>query len=137
MKKVAKKYNFIFLILFLVLFDQLAKYSIRHSGGFYICNKGISFGFSIPNLLFYSLISLVFLVSFLYLLGKINFKELNLNKNGIILVLGGAIANLVDRYNYGCVIDFINLNFFPIFNFADIFITIGVIMIIIKSSNSK
>ncbi|MGW8185411.1 MAG: signal peptidase II [Candidatus Moraniibacteriota bacterium] len=134
MKKIAEKYNFIFLISFLILVDQGVKYLIRHSDGFYICNKGISFGFLLPNYVFYPLVVAIFVVAFMYLLGKINFKEFSLNKIGIALILGGAIANLIDRYNHGCVIDFINLGFFPVFNLADIFITAGAIMIIIKSS---
>ena len=134
MKKIAEKYNFIFLSSFLILLDQGVKYLIRHSDGFYICNKGISFGFLLPNYVFYPLVVAIFVVAFMYLLGKINFKEFSLNKIGIALILGGAIANLIDRYNHGCVIDFINLGFFPVFNLADIFITAGAIMIIIKSS---
>lgn len=137
MKREAKKYNFVFLISFLILADQGIKYSIRHLDGFYICNSGISFGFFIPNIIFYPLVVVFFAVSLLYLLGRINFLSLAPNKIGLSFVLGGAMANLVDRYNYGCVIDFIDLNFFPVFNLADIFITIGAIIIIIKSSNNK
>lgn len=49
------------------------------------------------------------------------------------LLLGGAICNLFDRIKYGYVRDFIELEFinFPVFNVADIAITIGVILIII------
>jgi signal peptidase II len=134
MKKVAKKYNLIFLISFLILVDQGVKYLIRHSDGFYICNKGISFGFFVPNIVLYPLIAIIFLVSFLYLLEKINFKELIINKIGLSFILGGAVANLIDRFNHGCIIDFINLGFFPVFNLADIFITGGALLIIFKSS---
>jgi len=134
MKKIAEKYNFIFLSSFLIVVDQVVKYLIRHSDGFYICNKGISFGFLLPNYIFYPLVLVIFVMAFMYLLGKINFKDFTLNKIGIAFILGGAIANLIDRYNHGCVIDFINLGFFPVFNLADIFITVGAIMIIIKSS---
>ena len=47
------------------------------------------------------------------------------------LLLGGAICNLYDRIKFGYVRDFINLEFinFPVFNIADIAITIGVILI--------
>lgn len=134
MKKIVEKYNFIFLSSFLIVVDQVVKYLIRHSDGFYICNKGISFGFLLPNYIFYPLVVAIFVAAFMYLLGKINFKDFTLNKIGIAFILGGAIANLIDRYNHGCVIDFINLGFFPVFNLADIFITVGAIMIIIKSS---
>lgn len=132
-----KKYNFIFLIFFLVILDQTIKYFIRHSGGFYICNKGISFGFLMPNYIFYLIVAVFFLVSFGYLWEKINFKELKINKIGLSFVLGGALGNLVDRYNYNCVIDFIDLNFFPVFNGADVFIFVGAMIIIFKSFKNK
>ena len=47
------------------------------------------------------------------------------------LILGGAICNLFDRIIYGYVRDFISLDFmnFPIFNVADIAITVGVILL--------
>ena len=137
MKGLIKKYNFVFLIFFLIFADQMMKYLIRHNDGFYICNSGISFGFLIPNIIFYPLVFIIFVVSLMYLLEKINFKEFVLSKIGIVFILGGAIANLIDRYNHGCVIDFIDLRFFPAFNLADIFITIGAIMIIIKSSKNN
>ncbi|MCL2570447.1 MAG: signal peptidase II [Firmicutes bacterium] len=52
---------------------------------------------------------------------------------GFGLFLGGALGNLFDRIFFGYVRDFIRLDFvnFPIFNFADIFINIGLVMIII------
>lgn len=59
---------------------------------------------------------------------------------GEVLVLSGAISNLIDRLIYGGVVDFIffacgNLSF-PIFNFADVFIVIGVgIMFIMNYKN--
>lgn len=137
MKKIAPKYNYIFLISFLILADQGVKYLIRHFDGFYICNPGISFGFLIPNIIFYPLVVVVFVISCLYLWEKVNFKEFYLNKIGLSFILGGAMANLIDRYNHGCVIDFIDLKFFPVFNLADIFITIGAIIIIMKSSKTK
>lgn len=137
MKEIVKKYNFVFLISFLVLIDQIVKYLIRHFDGFYICNPGISFGFFIPNIIFYPLVAVIFVVSFLYLLKKINSAIFAPDKIGLSFVLGGAMANLIDRFNLGCVVDFIDLKFFPVFNLADIFITVGVIIIIIKSSKNN
>lgn len=51
------------------------------------------------------------------------------------LLLGGTNGNLIDRLFFGSVTDFIDLAFihFPIFNFADIFIDIGAVIIIIYS----
>lgn len=45
---------------------------------------------------------------------------------GTAFILGGAIGNLIDRVLYGYVIDFIDVRFWPIFNVADISITVGI-----------
>lgn len=45
-------------------------------------------------------------------------------------VLGGAFGNLVDRLIHGSVVDFIDIWIWPVFNFADIAITLGVIYLI-------
>jgi signal peptidase II len=42
------------------------------------------------------------------------------------LQLGGALGNLADRLNYGHVIDFVDIGFWPIFNLADLSIVAGV-----------
>jgi signal peptidase II len=53
----------------------------------------------------------------------------------ISIILGGALGNLFDRYYYGSVPDFIDLHYANFhwftFNIADIFITIGIIGLII------
>jgi signal peptidase II len=49
----------------------------------------------------------------------------------LILQLGGAIGNLVDRINFGHVTDFISVGTFPVFNIADASISIGVAVLIV------
>lgn len=51
---------------------------------------------------------------------------------GILLILSGAISNIIDRLYFGCVIDLINPPIGPIFNLADVFIAIGVIITVWK-----
>lgn len=49
------------------------------------------------------------------------------------MILGGGISNLLDRVFRGYVVDYIDINYlikYPIFNLADIFIVIGVLLII-------
>jgi signal peptidase II len=48
---------------------------------------------------------------------------------GLGLVLGGSIANLVDRIRLGRVTDFLDLEAWPAFNLADTFIVVGVVML--------
>ena len=55
---------------------------------------------------------------------------------GLAMVLGGALGNLIDRLLHGHVIDFIHVHYadvwhYPIFNIADIGISIGVLLIVI------
>jgi signal peptidase II len=53
----------------------------------------------------------------------------------LTLILSGAIGNLIDRIANGFVVDFIDFHYqsfyWPIFNFADIFITVGVALLLI------
>lgn len=48
------------------------------------------------------------------------------------LILGGAAGNLIDRMSYGYVIDFIDLQIWPVFNLADSAITIGAGIIVLQ-----
>lgn len=49
---------------------------------------------------------------------------------GLSLILGGASGNLVDRLRFGCVIDFIDLRVWPVFNLADSAITAGAFLLL-------
>ncbi|UCH35358.1 MAG: signal peptidase II [Armatimonadota bacterium] len=49
----------------------------------------------------------------------------------VALLLGGATGNLIDRLRLGHVVDFIDLRVWPVFNVADIAITVGVALIIL------
>jgi len=116
------------LVFSLVLLDQFSKYIIRTSGGFYICNPNISFGLKVPEFLFW----LFWIIIILFLLVLIYKKYLIYNTLHIMLILSGAISNVIDRLFFGCVIDFINLRIWPVFNLADIYITLGATILIVK-----
>ena len=58
-------------------------------------------------------------------------KQDGLLKLALMLELGGAIGNLVDRIQYGHVIDFVSVGNFPVWNVADACITVGVIILLI------
>ncbi len=48
-------------------------------------------------------------------------------------IAGGAIGNIVDRFHYGYVVDFIDLHWWPVFNVADSCITVGVVLLLLSS----
>ena len=100
-----------------------------------IWNKGIAFGlFSFEKFFIYQSISLVILIISIALIVMI-VKSDGFKKYSLILILGGALGNLFDRIYYSAVPDFIDLHIndfhWFIFNVADIFITIGVICLIL------
>lgn len=118
---------------FILFSDQLSKILIRSSGGFYICNPYIAFGLKIPAVLFWIFwLGIIFLIFHLLYKKPRPFEALCL-----IFILSGALSNLVDRISGGCIIDFIDLGFWPIFNLADFFITLGAIMLAIIYLKTK
>ena len=100
-----------------------------------IFNKGIAFGlFSFNEQIYYNIISLIIILITLIVL-ILAFKSKGVEKISFSLIFGGSLGNIFDRLYYSSVIDFIDLhinNFhWFIFNFADIFISLGVIILII------
>ena len=129
----------------------------------FIENPGMAFGFD-PGfnmklwLSLFSLAASIGLAIYLYFIRQKNFTL----KLSIALILGGAIGNLIDRMFYGVfygyaplfygkVVDFLDFDFFkfslfgkifdrwPIFNFADAAVTIGVLILIVfyRASESE
>ncbi len=127
-------YISVFGCLFIVLIDQFFKYKIRHFGGFYLCNSGISFGIGLPNSVFWLIFSvfLLFLMIYFAFLHNQPVFSLNFLFFGMGLLMGGASSNLFDRFFFGCVLDYIFIfkKFFPVFNVADISISCGALLIL-------
>ena len=99
-----------------------------------IWNNGIAFGlFSFNEVLYYNLITLIIIIISLIIL-LLAFKSKGIERVSYSMIFGGSLGNLFDRLYYSAVIDFIDLNInnihWFIFNIADIFITLGVIMLI-------
>ena len=99
-------------------------------------NTGIAFGLlSSSANLFYHLVSALILLIIIYLIYLMAISDRS-GKIIISLIIGGALGNLYDRLNYYAVPDFIdfhieNFHWFT-FNLADIFISVGVIMMLFK-----
>lgn len=100
-----------------------------------VWNIGIGFGLlSFDNTFVYNLISVIILLINAIILFLI-FKSDNIRAICYSFILGGSLGNLFDRLYYKAVPDFIDLNFngfhWFIFNIADIFISIGIICLIL------
>ena len=54
-----------------------------------------------------------------------------LTKIALVLIIAGTVGNFVDRVSKGYVVDFLSPSFFPSFNLADSYLTIGVLILII------
>mgnify|MGYP001224550747 FL=1 len=102
-----------------------------------VFNTGISYGlfsgggdFQKWILISLSILIIIFLLSF------IRNESSILSKLSISFIIGGALGNVLDRFIYGAVVDFISLHAkgfsWYIFNIADMFIVIGVILFILS-----
>ena len=100
-----------------------------------IWNEGIAFGlFSFDENYLYNILTIIILLIIIIIFFMM-IRNKGIKKYSLLMILGGALGNFYDRIFYGAVPDFIdfhisNFHWF-IFNFADIFITIGVIFMII------
>lgn len=97
----------------------------------YIKNPGMAFGIQIGGKLFYTIfsaIACIVIIVYLFEIKPENFWA----RFALTSILGGAIGNLIDRIAYSEVVDFIDIRIvhWPVFNFADIAITFGMIILI-------
>ena len=106
-----------------------------------VWNTGIGFGLmSFDNQIFYNLISaIIALVIILLLFYAIKSKRLE--KFSFSIIIGGALGNFYDRISYNAVPDFIDIHYknfhWFTFNFADIFITMGIIIYLFSGLNKE
>ncbi len=109
-----------------------------------IWNEGIAFGlFSLNENNLYNLLTIFILIIIFVILYMIS-KSSGFKKYSLLMIFGGALGNVFDRIIYKAVPDFIdfhigNFHWF-IFNLADVFISLGVIFMIIYElffSNKK
>jgi signal peptidase II len=96
----------------------------------YILNSGAAFGVLAHRDLLFILVALLLLVGVLW----VTFSRNELDRRllwGLGLLAGGASGNLWDRMVAGQVIDFIHFRYWPVFNFADAAIVIGMGLVLV------
>lgn len=93
-------------------------------------NTGAAFGLFPDGGLIFTVIAVIVSGAILYYYPQISGSS-RLLRVALILQLGGALGNLVDRLSRGPVTDFISVGTFPVFNVADASISTGVALLIL------
>jgi signal peptidase II len=97
----------------------------------YIKNPGMAFGIIVGGKLFYTIFASLACVVILIYLFRLK-PEHFWARLALSFILGGALGNLIDRMRQSEVVDFIEIRIirWPVFNFADIAVTIGMVILI-------
>ena len=100
-----------------------------------IWNEGIAFGlFSFNDEIFYNILTIIIIIIILIISFMI-IKSNGFKKYSLLMIVGGALGNVFDRLYYKAVPDFIDFHVgdfhWFIFNFADVFISLGVFFMIL------
>ena len=138
----------IFIFFLFIFFDLFSKYLVKNKLKLneslelnnyfdlvYVQNYGVSFGIlsGIVSHWFLIFIGLLVVSLIIYLMFISNKKS---EKLAYYIIIIGAISNILDRAINTFVVDFISIHYnnyyWPAFNFADIYITIGIIMLIVS-----
>lgn len=148
-----RQLHFLWIALFVVTADQITKWlAVKHLtlgepvavlpflNFSFAMNRGAAFSFlnsasGWQNPFFISLAAIICLGLIVWLL-RLD-KTDKLSAVGIGFIVGGAMGNVVDRFHYGYVVDFIDtfvgIYHWPTFNLADAAVTLGVILILTSS----
>lgn len=138
-------FMFYILIILVILLDQGTKIVIQQTmalnssiplidGIFsitYIQNTGAAFSVLQGKTLFLILVQLLVILSIVvYMVIKAQSAHWML-KTSLALIVGGGVGNLIDRIHNGYVVDFLHIQFWPIFNVADISVCCGCGLLVI------
>ena len=136
------------LILLLVLLDQYTKYlavvHLQDKPAFklidgilelnFLKNSGAAFGMLQNQKVFFILVATMILIVIAYVLFRLpDGKKYNIMHVLLILIASGAAGNMIDRVKQDYVVDFIYFVIinFPIFNVADIYVTVATFVFVI------
>ena len=158
-KKYLKYFIFIISCVFLILLDQLTKrlaviylkdkMPIAIIDNIleltYVENRGAAFGILQNKQILFYVLTILILIAIIYLLIKFDLKKENIVQFiFLLLIFSGAVGNFIDRVKNKYVVDFIYFKpiDFPVFNVADICITLGsilmiIILIFVKEKDNK
>lgn len=136
------------LIILLIIIDQFTKVlAVKHlkdqnpyilwKGVFelnYLENRGAAFGIMQGQKIFFLIVSIIVLIGICYIFIKIPEEKKYIHFHYLlVLIASGAVGNMIDRIRLGYVIDFFYfiLIDFPIFNMADIYVSVACVLLAI------
>ncbi len=137
------------LFVFIVVSDQISKFIVNATFHLnesrsiienilylrYITNPGAAFGLSFghPYVMLIVTILIIIILGYLFLSGKLFTNNIT-GEVAMVMVLGGAVGNLIDRIRMREVIDFIDMGVgryrWPVYNLADVYVTFGMFIMI-------
>lgn len=94
----------------------------------YVRNTGAAFSLFVGFSPYLAAVGVVVILIVVYFHHRIPAERYVL-QTGLAFILGGSLGNLIDRLARSYVIDYLDITIWPVFNFADIMINIGVILI--------
>lgn len=138
----------VLLLILLIVVDQITKYLavgrlkdhppfVIWDGVFelhYLENRGAAFGMLQGQKIFFVLIAVIIVAVIVYVLWKAPYQKMYTKLHiALIFIASGAIGNLIDRLRFEYVVDFLYFSLinFPVFNMADIYVTLFSIYLVI------
>ena len=97
----------------------------------YLENRGSAFGMMQNQRVFFIIITIVIVAAFIWLFTRIPNTRRMIPMNILCtLIIAGAVGNFIDRLLHGYVVDFLYFKLidFPVFNVADIYVTVSTIV---------
>lgn len=92
-------------------------------------NPGVAFSIPIPNTIMIWVTPFL-LVAIIWLIVRSCNLQDRIAKTALMLLIAGGLGNFLNRIWHGAVVDFIDFSFWPSFNLADIYLTVGVFLLI-------
>ena len=134
-------------IIFIAAIDQFSKYLIIRNVPLHyeipvigdavvithIHNSGSAWGILSGKIALLLIITFIVTIGLFYIYHNIvNEDKYRILRCGIVAILGGALGNMIDRIRFGYVTDFIYFKIinFPVFNVADIFVTVTIFVLL-------
>lgn len=129
----------------LLIIDQITKFAVRSRMEIgetlpvfrgvldftYVQNRGAAFSLFQNSQLITVILPVITMIAGVLFLLHLRKKKEKLAELGVLLIMSGGIGNLIDRTVMGFVTDMISVRSFPVFNVADICVTVGCAVLIL------